>query len=78
MAQWHPQYSGSIDQIIACGHVCTLYVCVISSAETARDVCDAFVKGLYGRQFIWIVQKINRAIYKPKVTWTEKSTCVYV
>ena len=27
---------------------------------------DAFVKGIYGRMFIWIVSKINAAIYKPK------------
>lgn len=37
------------------------------NAVTARDVCDAFVKGIYGRLFIWIVQKINEAIFKPKV-----------
>ena len=37
------------------------------NAETAHDVCDAFVKGIYGRQFVWIVQKINEAIFKPKV-----------
>lgn len=30
------------------------------------DVRDAFVKGIYGRLFIWIVDKINAAIYKPK------------
>ena len=30
------------------------------------DVRDAFVKGIYGRLFIWIVEKINYAIYKPK------------
>ena len=30
------------------------------------DVRDAFVKGIYGRLFIWIVEKINAAIYKPK------------
>ena len=28
------------------------------------DVRDAFVKGIYGRLFIWIVDKINAAIYK--------------
>lgn len=27
---------------------------------------DAFVKGIYGRLFIWIVDKINAAIYKPR------------
>ncbi len=30
------------------------------------DVRDAFVKGIYGRLFIWIVDKINNAIYKPR------------
>ena len=30
------------------------------------DVRDAFVKGIYGRMFIWLVEKINKAIYKPK------------
>jgi myosin-7 len=29
---------------------------------------DAFVKGIYGKMFIWIVEKINSAIYKPKDT----------
>lgn len=37
------------------------------SASQARDVCDAFVKGIYGRQFVWIVSKINQVIFKPKV-----------
>ena len=32
------------------------------------DVRDAFVKGIYGRLFIWIVEKINAAIYRPKET----------
>ena len=36
-------------------------------ATQARDVCDAFVKGIYGRMFIWIVAKINEVIFKPKV-----------
>jgi myosin heavy subunit len=27
---------------------------------------DAFVKGIYGKMFIWIVEKINSAIYRPK------------
>jgi myosin-7 len=30
------------------------------------DVRDAFVKGIYGRMFIWIVQKINKAIFRAK------------
>ena len=28
------------------------------------DVRDAFVKGIYGRMFIWLIDKINQAIYK--------------
>lgn len=36
------------------------------SAVQSLDVRDAFVKGIYGRMFIWIVNKINSAIYKPK------------
>nr|XP_040140918.1 unconventional myosin-VIIa isoform X6 [Ictidomys tridecemlineatus] len=35
------------------------------SMEQALDVRDAFVKGIYGRLFVWIVDKINVAIYKP-------------
>uniref|UniRef100_A0A8D2CX76 Myosin VIIA n=1 Tax=Sciurus vulgaris TaxID=55149 RepID=A0A8D2CX76_SCIVU len=35
------------------------------SREQALDVRDAFVKGIYGRLFVWIVDKINVAIYKP-------------
>uniref|UniRef100_A0AAR2LC98 Myosin VIIAa n=1 Tax=Pygocentrus nattereri TaxID=42514 RepID=A0AAR2LC98_PYGNA len=35
------------------------------SMEQALDVRDAFVKGIYGRLFVWIVEKINAAIYKP-------------
>ncbi|XP_076323728.1 myosin-VIIa-like isoform X2 [Tachypleus tridentatus] len=36
------------------------------NSSQALDVRDAFVKGIYGRMFIWIVQKINSAVYKPK------------
>jgi hypothetical protein len=34
------------------------------SKAKAVDVRDAFVKQVYGRVFIWIVEKINKAIYK--------------
>ncbi|EDQ89347.1 uncharacterized protein MONBRDRAFT_37062 [Monosiga brevicollis MX1] len=34
------------------------------SVEKAIDVRDAFVKQVYGRVFIWLVDKINLAIYK--------------
>lgn len=36
------------------------------SAEQSLDVRDAFAKGIYGRLFVWIVEKINAAIYHPK------------
>ncbi|XP_055868462.1 myosin-VIIa-like isoform X2 [Biomphalaria glabrata] len=32
----------------------------------AMDVRDAFAKGIYGRLFIWIVNKINAVLYKPQ------------
>ena len=38
----------------------------------ARDVKDALVKGIYGRLFIWIVEKINATI-QAKVLKNEKS-----
>lgn len=39
---------------------------VVSSmtAEQSLDVRDAFVKSIYGQLFVWIVEKINGAIYK--------------
>ncbi|CAH1781656.1 unnamed protein product [Owenia fusiformis] len=41
---------------------------VVSTMDTGQclDVRDAFVKGIYGRMFIWIVEKINNAIFKPR------------
>lgn len=41
-------------------------VTVTMGTEASVDVRDAFVKGIYGRMFIWIVDKINIAIFKPK------------
>ena len=35
------------------------------NADQARDICDAFMKGIYGRMFEWIVNKINQVIFKP-------------
>jgi myosin-7 len=35
------------------------------NAQQSIDVRDAFVKGIYGKMFVWIVNKINSAIYKP-------------
>uniref|UniRef100_A0A8B9JP57 Myosin VIIAb n=1 Tax=Astyanax mexicanus TaxID=7994 RepID=A0A8B9JP57_ASTMX len=34
------------------------------SVDQGLDVRDAFVKGIYGRLFVWIVEKINAAIYR--------------
>ncbi|XP_072540215.1 unconventional myosin-VIIb [Salminus brasiliensis] len=35
------------------------------TSTQALDGRDAFVKAIYGRLFLWIVEKINTAIYKP-------------
>lgn len=43
-------------------------VTVTMSSTASHDVRDAFVKGIYGRMFIWIVDKINIAIFKRKPT----------
>ena len=43
------------------------------SAAQSMDVRDAFVKGIYGRMFIWITEKINSAIYKPKSSLSRTS-----
>jgi myosin heavy subunit len=32
----------------------------------ARDVKDALVKGIYGRLFVWIVEKVNSTVNKTK------------
>ncbi|XP_053354217.1 unconventional myosin-VIIa-like [Clarias gariepinus] len=37
----------------------------LSSAQ-ASDGRDAFVKAIYGKLFLWIVEKINNAIFKPQ------------
>jgi myosin-7 len=38
------------------------------SVDQAVNVRDALVKGIYGRVFISIVEKINTAIYDPSVS----------
>jgi len=34
------------------------------NSQQSQDVRDAFVKGIYGKMFVWIVKKINSAIFK--------------
>ncbi|KAL3848316.1 hypothetical protein ACJMK2_019184 [Sinanodonta woodiana] len=46
--------------------------------DASQDVRDAFVKGIYGKMFIWIVEKINLAIYKPKTNAKHYRTCIGV
>lgn len=38
------------------------------SRDQSQDVANAFTKGIYGRLFVFIVKKINAAIYKPKTS----------
>ncbi|XP_017574409.1 unconventional myosin-VIIa isoform X1 [Pygocentrus nattereri] len=38
------------------------------SVDQGLDVRDAFVKGIYGRLFVWIVDKINAAIFRSPST----------
>ncbi|XP_073791408.1 unconventional myosin-VIIa isoform X3 [Danio rerio] len=38
------------------------------SVEQGLDVRDAFVKGIYGRLFVWIVDKINATIFRAPST----------
>ncbi|XP_029197955.2 unconventional myosin-VIIa-like [Acropora muricata] len=48
------------------------------SALQAVDIRDAFVKGIYGRIFVWIVKKINVAIYKNKENPADLRTSIGV
>jgi myosin-7 len=43
------------------------------SREQAVDVRDAFAKGIYGRMFLWIVNKINSAIFHPSKAGSHSS-----
>jgi myosin-7 len=69
-----------LEKALCCKATLTRGEVIISplSSSTARDVCDAFVKGIYGRQFVWIVQKINKAIYKPKENRRDKRLSIGV
>lgn len=43
------------------------------SVGQAINIRDALVKGIYGRLFVWIVDKINKAIYRPCLSQAPKS-----
>ena len=45
------------------------------SVAKAIEIRDAFVKGIYGRVFVWIVNKINQAIFQPKVNTADLLDC---
>ena len=47
---------------------------VVSTLNTnqSKDIRDAFAKGIYGRLFVFIVKKINAAIYKPDIKFNDK------
>ncbi|KAL5004977.1 hypothetical protein ScPMuIL_018433 [Solemya velum] len=48
------------------------------NTESSQDVRDAFVKGIYGRMFVWIVEKINLAIYKSQKKAKQFRQCIGV
>lgn len=53
---------------------------VVSTMSTiqAQDVKDAFVKGIYGRLFVFIVDKINSTIYNPHLQYNKKQNSIGV
>ena len=44
------------------------------AATESTDVRDAFVKDIYGRMFIGIVNRINVAIYRPNSKGAQRRT----
>jgi len=48
------------------------------AATASTDVRDAFVKGIYGRMFIGIVNRINVAIYRPNSKGAQRRTNIGV
>lgn len=53
---------------------------VVSTMSTlqAQDVKDAFVKGVYGRLFVFIVDTINHAIYNHNMQYNKKQSSIGV
>jgi len=48
------------------------------AAAASTDVRDAFVKGVYGRMFIGIINRINVAIYRPVTAGAPQRTSIGV
>ena len=48
------------------------------AAAASTDVRDAFVKGIYGRMFIRIIDRINVAIYRPITNGAQRRTSIGV
>jgi len=48
------------------------------AAAASTDVRDAFVKGIYGRMFIGIINRINVAIYRPVTQGAQRRTSIGV
>ena len=48
------------------------------AAGASTDVRDAFVKGVYGRMFIGIIDRINVAIYRPASNGAQRRTSIGV
>ena len=48
------------------------------AAAASTDVRDAFVKGIYGRMFIGIINRINMAIYRPVTAGAQRRTSIGV
>ena len=47
---------------------------MVSTLNTnqSKDIRDAFAKGIYGRLFVLIVKKINTAIFKQELKFSDK------
>jgi len=53
-------------------------VSTMLAASASTDVRDALVKGIYGRMFIGIVNRINKAIYRPCNSGVQHRTSIGV
>ena len=60
--------------IFTCGET----VSTMLAAVASTDIRDAFVKGVYGRMFIGIVNRINAAIHQPDNNTPQRGTSIGV